>query len=111
MFSPLQYLEHSIRCAYGDSVETYGSELWAVPMQGLYQGNGAGPVVWAVVSSPVLQIMQNEGFGTFFKMSLSGKTIHLVGYAFVDDTDFIQTAKQGQSLVNVLRELQDAINM
>ena len=57
-------------------------------MQGLYQGNGAGPVVWAMVSSPVLQIMRNEGFGTFFKTSLSGKTIQLVGYAFVDDTDF-----------------------
>ena len=111
MFSPLQYLEHSIRCAYGDSTETYGSEVWAAPMQGLYQGNGAGPIVWAVVSSPVLQIMRREGFGTFFKTSLSGKTIRLVGYAFVDDTDFIQTAKNGQNIQEVIDQLQDSINM
>jgi hypothetical protein len=61
-------------------------------MQGIYQGNGAGPVIWAVVSSPVLQILRPEGFGAFFKATLSGDDIRLVGYAFVDDTDLIQTA-------------------
>ena len=91
MFSTLQHLKHTIRCAYGTSDESYGSELWAVPMQGVYQGNGAGPVVWAVVSSPVLQILKKEGFGAFFKASISGDDIELVGYAFVDDTDLIQT--------------------
>jgi hypothetical protein len=60
-------------------------------MQGVYQGNGAGPVIWAVVSSPVLQILREEGYGDFFKAAISGKQIRLVGYAFVDDTDLIQT--------------------
>ena len=111
MFTPLQYLEHTIRCAYGDSDETYGSEKWAVPMQGLYQGNGAGPIIWAVVSSPILQILRKEGFGTFFKSSISGKTIRLVGYAFVDDTDLIQTAKPHENIHQVLVNLQKAIDM
>ena len=39
------------------------------------------------------------------------KTIRLVGYAFVDHTDFIQTAKDGQNLGQVLVKLQEAINM
>ena len=62
MFEPLQYLEHRIRCAFGDLKETYGSEHRERPMQGLYQGNGAGPVIWAAVSSPILQILRDKGF-------------------------------------------------
>jgi hypothetical protein len=93
MFSTLQNLKHTIRCAYGTSTNLYGDERWIVPMQGVYQGNGARPVIWAVVSSPVLQILRKEGYGAFFKASISGTDIRLVGYAFVDDTDLIQTSK------------------
>jgi hypothetical protein len=66
MFSTLQDLEHHIRTAFRDSKDTYGGDIWVIPMQGIYQGNGAGPIIWAVVSSPLLQIMKEEGFGTFF---------------------------------------------
>ena len=80
-------------------------------MQGVYQGNGAGPIIWAVVSSPLLQILREDGFGTFFDTSISRKTIRIVGYAFVDDTDLIQTAKDGQSFDEVLDEMQKALNL
>ena len=62
-------------------------------MQGVYQGNGAGPIIWAVVSLPLLEILKEDGYGTFFTTALSGKPIQIVGYAFVDDTDLIQTQK------------------
>ena len=75
MFSTLQHLEHTILCAYGDSDKTSGNDLWAVPMQGVYQGNGAGPVIWAMASSPILQIMHKEGYGTFFRASISKEAI------------------------------------
>ena len=111
MFTPLQHLEHTIRCAFGTSTESYGKELWAVPMQGVYQGNGAGPVIWAVVSSPLLQILKEEGFGTFFKAGISKTEIRLVGYAFVDDTDLIQTSKYpSQTFKEVLEEAQKALD-
>jgi hypothetical protein len=61
MFSTLQHLSHTIRCAYGTFAESYGDDIWAVPMQGVYQGNGTGPVIWDVVNSPVLQILREEG--------------------------------------------------
>ena len=81
-------------------------------MQGVYQGNGGGPTIWAVVSSPLLQIMKEEGFGTFFKVSLTNDTIGLVGYAFVDDTDLIQTGKDGsESSLEVLQQMQEGINL
>jgi hypothetical protein len=78
-FTLIQNLEHTICTAYSDSDKTYGGELWVIPMQGVYQGNGGGPTIWAVVSSPLLQIMKEEGFGTFFKASITNDSIRLVG--------------------------------
>jgi hypothetical protein len=49
----------------------------------------AGPAIWAVVSTPVLKMMKDEGFGFMYKTSIEGKQLHLVGYSFVDDTDII----------------------
>jgi hypothetical protein len=98
-FTLIQNLEHKIGTAYGDSDKTYGGKLWVIPMQGVYQGHGAGPTIWAVVSSPLLQILKEQGFGTFFKASITNNTIRLVGYAFVDDTDLIQTGKEGSNQV------------
>jgi hypothetical protein len=80
-------------------------------MQGIYQGNGAGPVIWAVVSSPVLQILRQEGFGEFFKAALSGNDIRLIGYAFVDGTDLIQNGTGPHvRFPEVFRKAQDALN-
>jgi hypothetical protein len=112
MFSTLQNLEHTIRTAYGDSDKTYGGDLWVIPMQGVYQGNGAGPIIWAVVSSPLLRIMKEEGFGIFLKTRLSGQDIRIVGYAFVDDTDLIQTGQNSQTTgEEVCQDMQKALNM
>ena len=97
MLKPLQYLEHTIRCAFGNSPTTYGSNKLEKPMHGVYQGNGAGPIIWAVVSSPLLQILQEDGYDTFFHTVLSNKSIRIVGYEFVNDTDLIQTAKPGEN--------------
>ena len=80
-------------------------------MQGVYQGNGAGPIIWAVVSSPLLQILKEDGFRTFFHTALSGKAIRIVGYAFVDDTDLIQTPKDGENFDQVLHHMQQALDL
>jgi hypothetical protein len=63
VFTTLQNLHHTVRTIYGDSKSGYGETLWAVPYYGVDQGNGAGPVIWAVVSTPVLKMMKDEGLG------------------------------------------------
>jgi hypothetical protein len=93
MFTTLQNMEHTVCTVYGDLKTTYGGPLWAVPMQGIFQGNSAGPMLWAVVSTPVLKVMKNEGFGTFFRTCITGNIIRFVGYSFIVDTDLIQTAR------------------
>jgi hypothetical protein len=93
MFTIIQDLEHHVRTICGDSKKSFGGNLWLVPCQGLDQGNGAGPQIWAVVSPPVLNYLRNEGYGVAFKTSISGDLIRFVGYAFVDDTDICQTGQ------------------
>jgi hypothetical protein len=95
VFTTLQNLHHTVRKIYGDSKSGYGGTLWAVSYSGIRQGNGAGPVIWAVVSTPVLKMMKYEGFGFMYKTSIEGKQLHFVGYSFFDDTDIIQPGQPG----------------
>ena len=111
MLQLLQYLQHTVQCAFGNLDTTYGSDTREKPMQGVYQGNGARPIIWAVVSSALLQILHEDGYGTFFRTALSDKPIRIVGYAFVDDTDLIQTAKPGENFYDVYTQMQQAMDL
>jgi hypothetical protein len=56
--------------------------------------------------------MKKEGYGTFLKASITNSTIQLVGYAFVDDTDLIQTGKDGSEPgLEVLQKMQDRLGL
>jgi hypothetical protein len=95
VFTMLQNLHHTVRKIYGDSKSGYGGTLWAVPYSGVGQGNGAVPAIWAVVSTPVLKRMKDEGFGFMHKTIIEGKQLHFVGYSFVGDTAIIQSGQPG----------------
>jgi hypothetical protein len=41
----------------GDSDNSYGAANWVQPMHGIGQGNGAGPAIWAVLSTSLLNIL------------------------------------------------------
>jgi hypothetical protein len=79
MFTTLQNLEHTIRTIYGDSETGYGGTLWTVPSHGLVQGNGAGPTIWAIVVTPLLNQMRQRGFGFFYLTCISNEELHFVG--------------------------------
>jgi hypothetical protein len=96
VFATLQNLHHTVMTIYGDSKSGYGGTLWAVTFSGVGQGNGAGPEIWEVVSTPVLKMMKDEGFGLMYKTSIEGKQLHFVGYSFVDDTAIIQSGQPGE---------------
>jgi hypothetical protein len=56
--------------------------------------------------------MKEEGYGTFFKASISDGTIRLVGYAHVDNTDLIQTGKdRSETGMQVLQKMQDGLDL
>jgi hypothetical protein len=111
MFEAIQRMRHHVRTAFGDSVLTFGGRDTDTPVHGVGQGNGAGPAIWAAVSSPVIEVMRTHGFGTEFVSALSGALVKFVGYAFVDDTDLCQTARaQTDSGAVVAACLQEAVH-
>ena len=65
MFYTIENLTHNVRTVFGDSKGTYTGKIWIIPLQGVGQGNGSGPVIWAVVSTPVLNMLRKLGHGTF----------------------------------------------
>jgi hypothetical protein len=79
MTSTLQDMKHKICTAFGDSTDSDGGEAWTMPLppQGIYQGNGVGPMAWLIISSNLLDIMRQLGFGTFFKAAISGDTLRI----------------------------------
>ena len=57
MFNTLHNLRQYIRTPAGDSTISFDGSHTDVPMQGVGQGNGAGPTIWAVVSTPALKLL------------------------------------------------------
>ena len=60
MMKTLQKADHKICTAYGNSESTYGGSDTVIPLQGVGQGNGAGPAIWVAISSVLLSIMRKK---------------------------------------------------
>jgi hypothetical protein len=57
MFTTIEKMEHIIQTIFRDSMASYGGELWIVPPQGVLQGNRVSPSIWAVVSTPIIEML------------------------------------------------------
>jgi hypothetical protein len=91
MFLTLQKAAHRVTTAYGISKQTYGTNLM-IPYQGVGQGNGAGPAIWAVISTVIIAMMSTAGHGFHILSAITATLLTMVCYAFVDDTDVVQSA-------------------
>jgi hypothetical protein len=79
LFSTLQNATHKVRTGYGDSTGTYGGSNWTIPMHGIGQGNGTRPAIWAVLSSPILNMLRTNGHGGEFFSPFSKEWTQFVG--------------------------------
>jgi endonuclease/exonuclease/phosphatase family metal-dependent hydrolase len=110
MFKSLQMAAHRIKTAFGVSEKSYGSDR-IEPLQGLGQGNGCGPAGWAIVSTPIINMMRVLGFGATFLTAISVTLVAFVCYAFVDDTDVVHTAQDvNTSGIEILHQMQTVID-
>ena len=89
MFGTLQQLRHHIRTAHGDSTRFFSGNTSGLPFHGVGQGNGAGPQIWAAVSSPLCDSIRNAGLGAYIESPLTKIGTHFAGYGFVDDVDLV----------------------
>ena len=111
MLRPIKNLLHRIRTAYGDSAMTYGGYDWERDPSGICQGNGAGPAIWALVSSPLLKMLRDAGFGAKLHAAIGSTFAHLAGFAFVDDADTIQTAANHESVEQLMDKAQAQLTL
>jgi Reverse transcriptase (RNA-dependent DNA polymerase) len=110
MFETLQHLRHHVRTRYGDSQASYNAADSDTPIQGLGQGNGAGPTIWALISTPVLNLLRTHGFGIKIISCISGDYLHFVGYCFVDDTDLVEFPGEITTAETVANSIQQAVD-
>jgi hypothetical protein len=82
LFNTLQEMWHQVRTVHGDSKTTYGGRD-IIPMHGICQGNGAGPPIWAVVSTPILDMLRTVGLGSFILTAITKQLIHFSGSLFL----------------------------
>ena len=97
MLEPIRRLKHFIRTAYGDSKFYYGGKEWTRDPSGICQGNGAGPAIWALVSSPLLDMLREAGYGAQLNSAIGKTFLHMAGFAFLDDADTIQIRKAARN--------------
>jgi len=96
------HMKHYIRTVFGDSKDYYGGDKWledgGVFPHGNGQGNGNGPSLWSCISSPLLNILREEGFGISFDAPISRQRLDLSAIGYVDDMDYIQTEPRNTSM-------------
>jgi hypothetical protein len=110
MFKCLEQAAHRICTASGVSEKKYGDNR-EVPLQGLGQRNGCGPAGWAIISTPIINMMRVAGFGATFLTAISVSLVVFVCYAFVDDTDVVHTAQDVHAKgKEIIQQMQNVID-
>ena len=113
MFRTLQLAHHHVMTAFGVSSETYHS-LIDIPLQGIGQGNGAGPAIWAVINSPIISMIRQAGGGAIFRTAIAMTCLKYVGFSFVDDADIVcsdlQVDTPGEELIPRIQNALDVQN-
>ncbi len=108
MITTIHDMQHHIRTTFGDSTQSANRTIWQAPIAGIGQGNGAGPHIWAAVSSPMLDVMRSEGFYAHVISAITLLSRQVVGFAFVDDTDLCVFGRHVNSQ-NATEEMQRSV--
>lgn len=111
MLVTIQEMEHHVRTAFGTSTSSMHGIL-PQPLQGIFQGNGAGPAIWVAVSAPLIEMMRTAGNTLKFETPLSQEKDEIVGFAFVDNTDIVAGDLSSTSLTfeEVAHSMQEGID-
>ena len=109
MFGTLQNAVHYVKTGYGVSTRTLRregkNETGRQPLQGAVQGNGAGPTIWVSISTVLLDILETEGHGAFFRGAMTLLLMMMLALTFVDDCDLLKAAKDAET--RAVEELAD----
>ena len=105
----IQEMTHSVSTIHGQSEATYGGK--GTEPNGLLQGNGLAAQMWAAISSVLFPIYEANGHGARIKSAISGSSLTIAGFAFVDDTDLVEMARENESDEELIQRTQEGINL
>jgi hypothetical protein len=112
MIQCIQQMKYYIRTTFGTSTSSFSSQHTAIPIQGLLQGNGAGPTIWVIVSTPLLNMLRSADKGAHLLSAISHEPAHFVGFAFVDDTDLVTFRADDFTITDdeIFEDMQESID-
>jgi len=84
MIQTLAHLMHHVCTAFGDLEKAQGYDTWKESIARIGQGSRARPQIWAAISTPLFNIMHQEGFVAQFICALSHQHKILAELAFMD---------------------------
>ena len=95
-FATLQDVKYYTKTVYGVSERTFGGleEGFTQKPQGTGQGNGAAPQLWAIVSTKMFEMLHKLNLANVVTMPISGREVHIVGFAYVDDSDLFAYSQE-----------------
>ena len=113
MFKTIHKLQHRVKTAFGDSEETFGGDEWSEleALMGVGQGNGAGPAIWAVISTVLFDVLRKNGYCELLQAPFSRRKLNIVGFGFVDDTDLVQNGLSCDEYWDIATKLQASVEL
>ena len=112
MFNTYQNIKFHIKTSHGTSKQYFGGQEngFKAKPQGVGQGNGAGPPVWAVVSSRMFQILRKRNLVSTISRPISKEQLQLCGFAYVDDSDIIATSNNVNDPNATIMQMQQTLD-
>ena len=110
VFDVLAKAKHRVRTGFGDSPRVF-SPTTSIPFQGCGQGNGAGPAIWVAISAILIDMMDAEGYGYSSRTALSNDEVFASCFAFIDDTDVIESGDLTQSAEELMPSIRAALQL
>jgi hypothetical protein len=108
MLGTLQQMQHYVKTTYGTSNTSYG--CIQIPLQGVLQGNGAGPSIWMFITVPLINMLRKQGFGFRTQNLLTEEAYYFACYTYVDDTDLAHNGEHSTPLAQIFGEMQSILD-
>jgi len=110
MLTTLYGMQHHVQSMYGNSTISQGRSHWGTPIASIGQGNGAGPQIWEAVSTPLFQILSEDGF---FAQVICAMSVHqqsITNFRFVDNTNLC-IATEDNTAKTVITRMQNSLQL
>ena len=103
MINALVRMKHFVRTAYGDSDRYYIGKK-EMPFQGAIQGNGAASPLFVAISCLILAYLEKCVTGVEVITAITMTLITITAIMYVDDTDILIAAKEGEGVKSIVKK-------